>query len=118
MKERPLEEGEVLVLSVLLSRATEWNRGPVDLGALRVSDMADGGMGSLRFDSGKSHPRYGRTIAEGWFKDADGMPVALALYVDREDDLFELDSWKVDFSPRLKLPHDKSELRDGPPSGN
>ncbi|WP_454809274.1 DUF6984 family protein [Paenarthrobacter nitroguajacolicus] len=118
MKERPLEDGEVLILSVLLSRATEWNRGPVDLEALRVSDMDDGGMGSLRFASRKSHPRYRRTIAEGWFKDIDGIPVALALYVDREDDLFELDSWKVDFTSRLRLPHDEAEVREGPPSGN
>lgn len=118
MKERPLEDGEVLILSVLLSRATEWNRGPVNLRALRVSDMEDGGMGSLRFASGTNHPRYGRTIAEGWFKDVDGMPVALALYLDREDDLFELDSWKVDFSSRLRLPHAETEIREGPPSGN
>lgn len=118
MKERPLEDGEVLILSVLLNRATEWNRGPVDLRALRVSDMDDGGMGSLRFASGKSHPRYGRTIAEGWFKDIDGMPLALALYVDREDDLFELDSWKVDFTSRLRLPNDEAEVREGPPSVN
>jgi hypothetical protein len=118
MKERPLEDGEVLILSVLLSRATEWDRGPVDLRALRASDMDDGGMGSLRFISGKTRPRYGRTIAEGWFKDTDGMPVALALYVDREDDLFELDSWKVDFSPRLRLPHEEAEVLEGPPSGN
>ncbi|GAA3318113.1 DUF6984 family protein [Arthrobacter ramosus] len=117
MKERPLEDGEVLILSVLLNRATEWNRGSVDLRALKVSDMDDGGMGSLRFASGKRHPRYGRTIAEGWFKDTDGMPVALALYVDREEDLFELDSWKVDFSSRLRLPQDESEV-ECPPGGN
>ncbi|VXC66837.1 conserved hypothetical protein [Arthrobacter sp. 9V] len=118
MKEGPLEDGEILILSVLLVRATGWNRGPVDLTALRVSDMDDGGMGSLRFASGKIRPRYGRTIAEGWFKDIDGIPVALALYVDREDDLFELDSWKVDFTSRLRLSHDEADVRDGPPSGN
>lgn len=118
MKERPLEDGEVLILSVLLGRATGWNRGPVDLRALRVSHTDDGGMGSLRFASGKIHPRYGRTIAEGWFKDSDGMPVALALYVDREDELFELDSWKVDFTSRLRLPRVAAEVREGPPSGN
>ena len=118
MKERSLEDGEVLILSVLLGRATGWNHGPVDLTALRVSDMDDGGMGSLRFASGKIHPRYGRTIAEGWFKDIDGIPVALALYVDREDELFELDSWKVDFTSRLRLPHDEADVREGPPSGN
>ncbi|MFJ4285441.1 DUF6984 family protein [Paenarthrobacter nicotinovorans] len=75
-------------------------------------------MGSFRFASGKLHPRYGRTVAEGWFKDIDGMPVTLALYVDREDDLFELDSWKVDFRPRLRLPKEKDEILEGPPSGN
>lgn len=118
MNERQLDDGEVLILSVLLRRASDWNGGPLDLRTLRVSDLDDGGMGSLRFVSGKKHPRYGRTIAEGWFKDLDDIPVALALYVDRDDDLFELDSWKVDFTPRLRLPHDEAEVREGPPSGN
>ncbi|SDW75986.1 hypothetical protein SAMN04487912_104347 [Arthrobacter sp. cf158] len=118
MTERQLEDGEALILSVLLKRANDWNGGPVNLSALRVCDMDDGGMGSLRFVSGKNHPRYGRTVAEGWFKDLDGVPVALALFVDRDEDLFELDSWKVDFTPRLRLPQDETEVRDGPPSGN
>lgn len=118
MNERQLEVGEVLILSVLLRRASDWNGGPVDLSALRVSDIDDRGMGSLRFVSGKNRPRYGRTIAEGWFKDMDGMPVALALYVDRDDDLFELDSWKVDFTARVRLPHDEAEVLEGPPSVN
>lgn len=106
------------MISVLLDRATAWDRGPVDLGTLSVSDMNDGGMGSLRFSSGKPHPRYGGTIAEGWFKDIDGTPVALALYVDREGDLFELDSWKVDFTARLSLPKDRAGIREGPPTGS
>lgn len=118
MKDRLLTEGEVLILTVLLGRAKDWVHDPVDLKSLRVSDMDDGGMGSLRFTSAKEHPRYGRTIAEGWFKDADGMPVALALYVDRDNDLFEVDSWKVDFSPRLRLPQSEAEVLDGPPTGN
>lgn len=115
MKERPLEEGEILILSVLLSRDLDWDRQPADLGALRVSDMDDGGMGSLRFASGNPDPMFGRTIAEGWFMDEDGLPVMLWMNLDENDELFELDSWKVDSSPRRRLPRDRSEVLDGDP---
>jgi len=115
MKERQLEEGEVLILTVLLSRELDWDRQPVDLRAVRVLDMDDGGMGSLRFTSGTLDPVFGRTVAEGWFMDDDGLPVMLWLNLDQNDDLFELDSWKVDSSPRRRLPRAKSEVLDGDP---
>jgi hypothetical protein len=52
-------------------------------------------MGSLRF-SGAERRRYGSTLAEVEFKDADGTPVSVALMLDEAGDLFELDIWKVD----------------------
>lgn len=68
-----------------------------------VQDMRDGGMGSLRF-SGSEQRRYGSTLAEAEFKDADGTPVSVALMLDEAGDLFELDIWKVDFSPLVRIP--------------
>jgi hypothetical protein len=68
-----------------------------------VLDMRDGGMGSLRF-SGSEQRCYGSTLAEAEFKDADGTPVSVALMLDETGDLFELDIWKVDFSPLVRIP--------------
>jgi hypothetical protein len=65
--------------------------------------MPDGGMGSLRF-SGSEQRSYGRTLAEAEFKDADGTLVSVALTLDKAGNLFELDIWKVDFSPLLRIP--------------
>jgi hypothetical protein len=53
--------------------------------------MDDGGMGSLLFASGQVERRYWRTIAEGWFRDSDGVPVVVSLNVGTAGDLYELD---------------------------
>jgi hypothetical protein len=60
-------------------------------------------MGSLRF-SGPEQRRYGSTLAEAEFKDADGTLVSVALMLDKAGDLFELDIWKVDCSPLVRIP--------------
>lgn len=67
-----------------------------------VEDMNDGGMGSLRF-VGSEDRRLGKCIGEAEFDDADGVPVSVALNVDLHGQLFELDFWKVDFSPLKRI---------------
>jgi hypothetical protein len=81
-----------------------------------VEDMQDGGMGSLRFRS-TDHPapRFGRQIAEAEFTDEDGILVSAAVNLDETGELFELDIWKVDFSPLKRYPR-PDELRVKPPS--
>ena len=69
----------------------------------RIGDMNDGGMGSLLVVTTKPERSYGRTLSVGWFNDEDGFPVLLAINLDKEDEIFELDSWKVDFSPRRRF---------------
>lgn len=76
--------------------------------------MDDGGMGSFRFALSTPGRVYGRTLSEGWFRDSDGVPVVVSLNVDTADELFEPDSWKVDFSVRNRLPIVASELLHGP----
>ena len=68
-----------------------------------VQDMRDGGMGSLRF-AGPDNRAYGRTLAQAEFRDADGVAVSPALHLDTDGELFELDIWKVDFSPLVRIP--------------
>jgi hypothetical protein len=72
--------------------------------------MDDGGMGSLSFETTKPHRMFGRTLSEGWFKDEDGFPCVVAILLDKEDEIFELDSFKVDSSPRCRLPESEAEI--------
>ncbi|MDQ0028249.1 hypothetical protein J2S89_000057 [Arthrobacter bambusae] len=71
-------------------------------------------MGSLLFCSTKPERMYGRTLSEGWFKDDDGLPVQVAINLDMDDEIFELDSWKVDSSPRRRLPESAAEIVPDP----
>ena len=74
---------------------------------LKVSDMDDGGMGSLRLaPSGidSRGRRYGRTAAELEFEDVDGVKVLVSLNLDEVGAPFELAIWTVDFSPLMRLP--------------
>jgi hypothetical protein len=68
-----------------------------------VQEMDDGGMGSLVFPGPKGR-RYGSTLAEAEFHDADGTVVSVALNLDTTGELFELDMWKIDFSPLIRIP--------------
>jgi hypothetical protein len=113
MTNRALLPGEILIMRTLLDRAYEPRWKAIDIESLRVSDMDDGGMGSLQFETTKPDRMFGRTLSEGWFKDEDGFPVMLYLNLDKEDDIFELDSWKVDFSPRRRLPQRQAEIFSG-----
>lgn len=81
----------------------------------QCSDMKDGGMGSLHF-----MPR-GQMVANDdrefdyemracHFMDEDGVLVCVALYADSVGLPFELDVWKVDFSPLIRMPNEEIEL--------
>lgn len=68
-----------------------------------VIGMRDGGMGSIRFVGAKDCHRAG-SIAEATYLDDDGMTVSIELSLDEDASLFELDFWKVDFSPLRRYP--------------
>jgi hypothetical protein len=75
------------------------------LPTIEVEDIDDGGMGSLRFASTSPTRKIGLRIAEAQFKDEDDVPVLVSLYLDTEGNLYELDSWKVDYTPRRRIPN-------------
>jgi hypothetical protein len=102
---RPLRKKELALVEKLLTGACCETKARAQLREARVQDMPDGGMGSIRFVQGPPEERvFSREIAEGLFHDADGVPVSVALNIDQFDDLFELDLWKVDFSPLTRYP--------------
>ena len=70
----------------------------------QVEDMSDGGMGSLRFASSNRNRKFGAQISSAQFVDSDGILVSVTINVDQQGCLFELDVWKVDFSPLRRIP--------------
>lgn len=71
---------------------------------LLVEPLADGGMGSFRIGELSAGRKLGCAVAELRFMDADGVSVTAVLNVDSQDQLFEVDIWKVDFSPLQHWP--------------
>ena len=76
--------------------------------------MDDGGMGSIRFlpigSTGDDVREFGEEIGSCHFTDADGVVVSVALYADSFGQPFELDVWKVDYSPLQRIPIDSKCL--------
>src|SRR5580698_9006771 len=68
-----------------------------------VTDMADGGMGSLRFVGNRSN-KMGKVLCEAETIDSDNVPLEISTNLDEDGRLFELDIWKVDFSSLQTYP--------------
>lgn len=71
---------------------------------LLIEPLADGSMGSFRIGEFAAARKLGYSVAEVHFSDADGILVTAVLNVDTQDQLFEVDVWKVDFSPLQRWP--------------
>ena len=71
---------------------------------LLIEPLADGGMGSFCIGEFAAVRKLGYSVAEVHFSDADGILVTAVLNVDTQDQLFEVDVWKVDFSPLQRWP--------------
>jgi hypothetical protein len=102
---RLLRPDEKSLLAALISKA----HGPKDLveslSNCRVEEMSDGGMGSLRFSPQDGRPRLlGERLLDAEFADVDGVPIMVRVNLDDCGELYELDIWKVDFSPVVQFP--------------
>lgn len=106
MKSRDLTESEKRLLRLLVAKAglgvePDWAE------SLQVKELEDGGMGSLLLGPGLGSDEergFGRAAAEVQFQDDDGVGVIATLNLDKDGRLFELDIWKVDFSPLVRIP--------------
>jgi len=102
---RFLNSREIQLIGKMVEGRPEAERIKGGLGQAKVSDMADGRMGSLKFVYDEGVPRrFARVLVEGAGVDEDGVPIAIAISIDDLGDLFELDIWKVDFSPVRAFP--------------
>jgi len=102
---RKLTDAERALVIVLVSGKPGADRLITSLDTVMVEEMSDGGMGSLLFRSPDCGVRrFGRQIAEGRFTDVDGVPLVVTVTLDEIGELYELDIWKVDFSPLNQFP--------------
>ena len=102
---RLLKENEKRLITELLKHTHD--KVSFDLSIQTVIELKDGGMGSLYFvDANRQEQdrRMLKYVAELQFIDADGVPILASLNIDQHSKLFELDIWKVDFSPVIKYP--------------
>jgi hypothetical protein len=109
---RELSGPERVLVAALLVRSGASTSSISTLDQARVLDLQDGGMGSIRFiHSGEA--RRDTVIAEAQFTDEDGVQVSIELNATTNGRLFELDFWKVDFSPLRRYPR-PDDLRELP----
>lgn len=103
---RLLTDRELKIISALIDAADpEWAHLKQNLSVSKVTEMDDGGMGSLQFQYEDSLERaFGANISEAEFIDQDGVIVSIALLLDYHGRLFEFDSFKGDFSRLISLP--------------
>ncbi|AMS27045.1 hypothetical protein AEM51_08450 [Bacteroidetes bacterium UKL13-3] len=100
---RKLYQKEKLLINCIL----EGKSHEYDIENLYVSEMNDGGMGSLYFimeDKDEHYRKMGRMIVEKQFLDTDNVPILVSLNVDEDGYLFELDIWRADFGIILEYP--------------
>ncbi|HYW12620.1 MAG TPA: hypothetical protein VE871_11715 [Longimicrobium sp.] len=98
---------EARLIRALVARSAGLSLPPDWGGRLRVQEMSDGGMGSLRLsfaDGDDGNRSLGEVAAELQFTDADGVEVIASLNADGDGVPFELDVWKSDFSALVRIP--------------
>ena len=97
---RPIKKEEADLIIYLLEKAGKTNQYKIPV---EVSEMDDGGMGSLRLNH-INESKFGKDLIQAQYFDSDGILVLVTLVENQVNELFELDMWKVDFSPLKQFP--------------
>ncbi len=80
---------------------------------MKVADLNDSGMGSLRlFPEGSDvvDAKFGKQASACQFTDKDGVAVIASLNLDQRGNLYELDIWKTNFRKLIRIPDNLYEL--------
>lgn len=111
---RRLTSAEIKLISYLVYDTPEGAAIIASLESLFVEEMEDGGMGSLKVVvEGEDRRRYGGTVADMDSHDVDGMYLLISVIVDTDHNFYELDIFKGDFSPLIKIPDVSIDVRCG-----
>ena len=105
MEHRKPTEDEIKLLDILISKSNkhiniDWKS------KILIKPLKDGNMVSFEiFPEGKIiyDRAFGNQISEFIFKDLDGVDVITSLNTDKNGNLYELDIWKVDYTPLKKI---------------
>lgn len=98
-------EAEVRLLKKLASSVPNLDQAWLE--GVRVRTLSDGGMGSVQLaPAGFVKPErcFGSKASECQFTDADGVDVFITLNLDQDGQPFEMDVWKADFTPLIRVP--------------
>ncbi|MDR6736344.1 DUF6984 family protein [Sphingobacterium sp. 2149] len=102
---RRLTPAETRLLSYIIKDTPEGPEIIETLPTIFVEEMDDGGMGSLKVViEGKDERRTGGILNDMEFHDIDGMLLVITVILDTDDKFYELDIFKGDFSPLIKMP--------------
>lgn len=76
------------------------------LNEIYVSEMRDGGMGSLKVSiEGVDERTFGRELVSVDLIDSDQVPLFISVNLDSNGNFFELEIFKGDFSALRKIPN-------------
>jgi hypothetical protein len=100
---RFLRDDEKALLTAMLLAHPNWHLYQREIASRKVSEMSDGGMGSVKFIAPDARS-LGVTLVEGDYLDIDGVPVSIVINADDHGSLYEVDFWKTDFSPLKQYP--------------
>jgi hypothetical protein len=104
-KNRPLNQKEKELIATMLADNPYANSIIEKLPFYRVKEMKDGKMGSLQFiQESEKDSLVSSPIAEAEYLDEDNITVSMVVNIDTDGELYELDMWKVDFSPLKRFP--------------
>ena len=98
MPPRPIRQDERILIEYLLSQIDNGRKYRIPN---EVEDLDDGGMGSVQLTRNGQHDG---DLVKVTFLDEDGQTVLIVLTRNQFDELYDLDIWKVDFSPLLRFP--------------
>ena len=102
---RELNSEEIDLISYLAAKAgyplsKDWYN------EYKALPMDDGGMGSILLvpqNIQQQNRLFKAQISDCFLHDIDGVTIIVSLNIDQYDLLFELDIWKVDYSPVKKI---------------
>jgi len=102
---RSLNKDEIALISWMIKGKLRGQKIIDTLDKLLVEEMKDGGMGSLKVNiEGKDDRIYSRELAKADLFDIDGIPVFISINLDQNDDFYEFEVFKADFSKLQKIP--------------
>ncbi|RIJ77273.1 hypothetical protein D1871_07735 [Nakamurella silvestris] len=98
-----MKHHEEALFRFLAENMPELQRFVPHIASFLVEDMNDGSMGSLRFCHSHGPQAFGREVGAVEVLDLDGKPVSVSVNLDRNENLFEIDVFKCDSSPTIRL---------------